>query len=354
MTENTDLGRFTSLSAVLDALLEGTPLTSSEAKAVMNLVFDGETDPAFVAGLLVALRGKGETDEELAGMVQSMLDHATRVRLHADAIDVVGTGGDAKHSVNISTMTALTIAGAGLPVAKHGNRSASSSVGAADVLEALGMTIELTAPQVEYSLERSGFGFMFAPSFHPAMKYVAPVRRALGVRTTFNFLGPLANPAQPPFVLLGVGAADIQGKVAHALGSNGVRRAWVVRSEDGYDELTTSAPSRVIDIVGDGSGKYEQRSFMLDPHSLGFATSREDALRGGDVQTNAAVFREVLSGRSGVVRDVVVLNAAAGLVIGGHADDLLAGIGQAERSIDEGRAMATLEAAIAAIKAVTE
>ena len=348
MAGTLSLGRFPSIPSMLDALIEGTPLSSEEAEAMMNAVFDGETDPALVAGLLVALRGKGETDDELTGMVRSMLGHAQRVELSVPAIDVVGTGGDAKHSVNISTMAALTIAGAGMAVAKHGNRSASSSVGAADVLEALGLAIELTPAQVASSIEASGFGFMFAPSFHPAMRFVGPVRKALGVRTTFNFLGPLANPAQPPYFLLGVGSAEIQGKVAHVLGSNGVLRAWVVRSEDGFDELTTSAPSRVIEITGDGSGAYEQRSFTLDPGSLGFVPSGEAALTGGDVAHNAEVVRSVLAGASGPIRDAVVLNAAAGLVISGHAEDLVAGIGQAERSLDEGRAATVLASAIEA------
>ena len=324
MAGTPSLGRFPSIPSILDALIEGTPLSSDEAEATMNAVFDGETDPALVAGLLVALRGKGETDDELTGMVRSMLGHAQRVKLRAPAIDIVGTGGDAKHSVNISTMAALAIAGAGMAVAKHGNRSASSSV------------------------EASGFGFMFAPSFHPAMRFVGPVRKALGVRTTFNFLGPLANPAQPPYFLLGVGAAEIQGKVAHVLGSNGVLRAWVVRSEDGFDELTTSAPSRVIEITGDGSGAYEQRSFTLDPQSLGFESAAANALTGGDATHNAEVVRSVLAGALGPIRDAVVLNAAAGLVISGHAEDLVAGIGQAERSLDEGRAAQVLASAIEA------
>ena len=350
MAENTTLGRFASVPAVLDALIEGTSLTKGEAEATMNAVFTGETDAALVAGLLVALRAKGETDDELSGMVASMLSHATRVELDGDAIDVVGTGGDNQHSVNISTMAAITIAGAGARVAKHGNRSASSSVGAADVLEALGMTIELSAETVRTSIAACGFGFMFAPSFHPAMRYVGPVRKALGVRTTFNFLGPLVNPAQPPYLLCGAGSGDIQETLGRVLGLNGVRRAWVVRSDDGFDELTTSASSTVVEIIGDGLGNYDQRSFIVDPRSLGFTSAPADALRGGDVNHNAQVARELFAGQIGPIRDAVVLNAAAGLVVAGHANDLVVGIDQAQRSLDEGQAAAVLASAISVSK----
>ena len=346
MPETPALGRFSSIAGVLDALIEGTSLTKAEAEATMNAVFDGDTDPALVAGLLVAFRAKGETGDELGGMIASMISHATRVELDGDAIDIVGTGGDNKHSVNVSTMAAITIAGAGVNVAKHGNRSASSSVGSADVLEALGMTIELSAEAVRASIASSGFGFMFAPRFHPAMRYVGPVRKALGVRTTFNVLGPLANPAQPAFYLLGVGAPEVHDIVAKVLGARGVRRAWIVRSEDGFDELTTSAPSKVIEIIGDGTGSYEERSFTLDRRSLGFSPAASDALRGGDVRHNAQVMQDVLGGSPGCVRDAVVLNAAAGLVIAGHAVELPEAIAQAESSIDSGRAAAALEVAI--------
>jgi anthranilate phosphoribosyltransferase len=309
----------------------------------MDEIFEGDVEPIQIAGFLTALRAKGETVGELEGLSRSMLEHATRITAPPGAIDIVGTGGDGKSSVNISTMTALVVAAAGVPVAKHGARAASGSVGAADVLEELGVKIDPDPSVVERCIEKVGMGFCFAQSFHPSMKYVAPVRRALGVRTVFNFLGPLANPAQPKFLVLGVADVDLMYKMAEVLGANGVRRAWVVRSQDGYDELSLTAVNDVIDVVGDGAGSFSTNEFTIDPTDVGFGVVEPSDLFGGDVTYNAERARALLAGERGSVRDVVLLNAAAALVVAGRAVDLDQGIAEASSAIDSGRAANVLD-----------
>jgi anthranilate phosphoribosyltransferase len=334
-------------SGVLEALLAGRDLSVEESRAVLNQVFDAQVDPVVVAALLIAWRAKGETADELTGMVRAMLAHATPVVLARPAMDIVGTGGDGKRSVNISTMTALVVAGAGVAVCKHGSRAASSSVGSADLLEALGVTLELSPEQVAASVEAAGIGFCFAPCFHPAMKNVAPVRRALGIRTAFNFLGPLANPSRPEHMLLGTAERSSMEDMAAVLGANGIERAWIVRSEDGFDELTLSAPSRVVEVLGDGAGEYELSSWMLDPATLDLEPVSEDEIRGGDLAENVAAARSVLAAEPGPVRRLVLLNAAAALVVAGHATDIEEGVEQAARSIDEGAAQRALTGLVA-------
>jgi anthranilate phosphoribosyltransferase len=265
-------------------------------------------------------------------------------------MDVVGTGGDAKHSINISTMTALVVAGAGVPVCKHGSRAASSLVGSADVLEALGVTLELTAEQVAASVRTAGIGFCFAPAFHPAMRNVAPVRRALGIRTAFNFLGPLANPSRPTRMLLGTAERASMEDMASVLGANGIMRAWIVRSEDGFDELTLSAPSRVVEVLGDDDGGYELSSWILDPASLDLEPVSEDQIRGGDLSVNTAAVRSVLGGEPGPARRLVLLNAGAALVVAGKATEIGEGVALAAASIDDGLAEGALEGLVAATR----
>jgi anthranilate phosphoribosyltransferase len=333
---------------VLEALMAGRDLSVDESRAVLNQVFDAQVDPVVVAALLIAWRDKGETSDELTGMVRAMLSHATPVHVDPPAMDIVGTGGDGKRSVNISTMTALVVAGAGVPVCKHGSRAASSSVGSADVLEALGVTLEASAEQVAAAVRSAGIGFCFAPAFHPAMKNVAPVRRALGVRTAFNFLGPLANPSRPARMLLGTAERDSMESMACVLGANGIERAWVVRSEDGFDELTLSAPSRVVEVLGDGPGNFELSSWTLDPASLDLEPVTEVEMQGGDAAFNADVVRSVLAGKQIPARRLVLLNAAAALVVAGRVDEVADGVELAACSIDEGGASRALELLVAA------
>ena len=330
-------------AGVLERLLDGVSLSLEESQVVMDHVFDGEADPAVIAGLLIALRAKGETADELTGMVRSMLSHAAPLTVNRPVMDIVGTGGDQKHSVNISTMSALVVAGAGVAVCKHGNRAASSSVGTADVLEALDVGIEASEAMILASIERAGIGFCFAPAFHPAMRFVGPVRRALRVRTAFNFIGPLSNPARPQRMLIGTADPASAERMAMVLGTNGIERAWIVHSEDGYDELSLNALNRVVEVVGDGNGEFELSSWKLDPASTGLKAIDESAIRGGDVAYNAQVVRALLAGKTGPIRDLVALNAAAALVIAGAADSIESGIVAAGESLDSGAASTALD-----------
>ena len=337
------LERLGGVPGVLGSILEGRDLSVDDAEIIMDRVFDGQADPIQVAGLLIALRAKGETADELTGMVRSMLSHATAVELAHPAMDIVGTGGDGLHSVNVSTMAALVVAGAGVPVCKHGNRAASSMVGTADVLEKLGVRIDLSPSQVAAAVEAAGIGFCFAQAFHPAMRFVGPVRAALGVRTAFNLLGPLANPSRPRRLLVGTADGATAEKMATVLGANGVERAWIVHSHDGFDELSLSAASDVVEVTGDGMGDFDLRHWVLDPRSAGFESAEIDAVRGGDASFNAAVVRDLLSGARGPVRDFVLLNAAAALVIAEAVDSIEAGAELAATSIDSGDAASCLD-----------
>ena len=347
LTESTDLEHLGGVSGVLDAIIEGSSLSTRDAELVMDRVFEGEADPVQVAALLVAWRAKGETADELTGMVRSMIAHARTVQLDVDAMDIVGTGGDGKQSVNISTMTSLVVAGAGVAVCKHGNRAASSMVGTADVFEELGVNIELSPEDVVRCVDEAGIGFCFAQAFHPAMRFVAPVRRLLGVRTAFNFLGPLANPSRPRRMLVGTGDRSAAERMAVVLGLNGVTRAWIVNSDDGFDELSSMAPSAVVEVVGDGKGDFEISRWVLDPSTMDFSSATIDDLRGGDAATNARIIREILDGARGPIRDFVLLNASAALVIAGVADSLEEGLEAAAVSIDEGSARGALDRLIA-------
>ena len=311
-------------------------LSSDEAAEAMRQVMAGEATPAQLGGLLMALRTKGESVDEIEGFARTMLDFANPVLPPSPVIDTCGTGGDRRGTFNISTIAAIVVAGAGVPVAKHGNRAASSQCGSADLLEALGVRIDLEPEGVERCLAEAGIAFMFAPVFHPAMGHAGPVRRELRVPTVFNFLGPLTNPARPFAQVLGVSDPRMLPLMAEVLARRGVR-ARVFRGADGLDELTTTGPSTVYDVA-----EGEVREGTFSPEEVGLAESSPEDLRGGDVGVAVEVARSVLAGETGPRRDVVLLNAAAALEVAGSAASLTEGLEIAARSIDSGAADATL------------
>ncbi len=293
----------------------------------MGEILEGVATPSQMSAFIFGLRCKGETPEELTGMLEAMLEVAELVpvphELAGRLVDTCGTGGDRSGTINVSTIAALVVAGAGVPVCKHGGRAASSRTGSADVLEALGVEIALPPISVARCIEEVGIGFCFAPRYHPAMRHVIPTRRELGVPTAFNLLGPLANPGRARHQLVGVGDGRVAERLAAVLASTGTERAWVVHGEDGLDELSTVAPSTVVEWGGAGGGT---RSFVVDPAALGLAVADPSSLKGGDSAVNARAAREVLSGAAGAHRDIVLLNAAAAMVIVGAADDLDGGL----------------------------
>jgi anthranilate phosphoribosyltransferase len=322
----------------------GEHLSSVEAAAALREILEGAASPAQMAAFVFGLRCKGETSEELTGMLEAMLEVAETVpvpdELRARLVDTCGTGGDRAGTINVSTIAALVVAGAGVPVCKHGGRAASSRTGSADVLEALGVEIALPPRAVARCIEEAGIGFCFAPRYHPAMRHVGPTRRELGVPTAFNLLGPLANPGRAPYQLVGVGDGRVAERLATVLGGAGAERAWVVHGHDGLDELSTAAPSTVVEWR---SGSGGARSFVIEPQALGFAPARVEQLKGGDPAVNAGAVTAVLSGAHGAHRDIVVLNAAAALVVAGLAADFEEGISRAVESVDSGAAAACLE-----------
>jgi anthranilate phosphoribosyltransferase len=330
----------------INQLLDGESLTAQQAEAVMGQIMTGAATPAQIAGFLVALRVKGETVDEITGCARAMRRAAVPVRpTRTDVVDTCGTGGDRAGTFNISTTTAFVVAGAGLGVAKHGNRSVSSRSGSADVLEALGVRLDLAPEQVAGAIDDIGIGFLFAPKLHPAMRYAIGPRRELGVRTVFNILGPLTNPAGAAAQLLGVYDASLTEVLARVLQQLGGRAACVVHGFGGLDELTTAGPNRVSYFGGPANGHVVTE--VLDPAGLGFAAAPAEALRGGDPQENARITRRVLAGEDrGPRRDVVLLNAAAALLAGGMAADLEEGVDRAAASIDCGAALSTLEALV--------
>jgi anthranilate phosphoribosyltransferase len=321
----------------LQRLASHEGLSSEEAAEAMRAIMSGDVTPGQMGGFLMALRTKGETVDELDGLARTVLEFAHSVSTPAPVLDTCGTGGDRSGTFNISTLSAIVVAGAGVPVAKHGNRAASSHCGSADLLEALGVTIDLEAAGVEHCLVEAGIGFMFAPVFHPAFGLAASVRRELRVPTSFNFLGPLTNPARPATQVVGVSDERMLPLMAEVLARRGTR-AKLFRGEDGLDELTTTSPSVVLD-VGDG----QIRQSRLDPTVHGIARATPDDLRGGDPVEAARVAHAVLRGEPGPKRDVVLLNAGAALEVAGAAPDLESGIALAAAAIDDGRATATLD-----------
>jgi anthranilate phosphoribosyltransferase len=339
--------------AVLTPLMAGEPLTSVQASAAFAEVLRGDATSAQIAAFAVGLRIKGETVEEMAGLVQAMLDFAERVPVDASLrerlVDTCGTGGDRSHTINVSTIAAFVVAGAGAPVCKHGNRAASSAAGSADLLEALGVVIDLGPAGVARCLVEAGMAFCFAARFHPAMRHAIPTRRELGVPTVFNFLGPLANPALVRRQVVGVSDPRMAERVVGVLASRGAERALVVYGHDGLDELTTADTSTVMDLSEDGV-----RTYVVDPGALGLARVTRAQLQGGDAATNAGLARAVLDGEPGPHRDIVLLNAAAGLVAAGVSPDLEAGLVAAASAIDDGRAARVLDELVRVSKEAEE
>ncbi|MGH3871183.1 MAG: anthranilate phosphoribosyltransferase [Pseudonocardiaceae bacterium] len=328
--------------SLLNQLISGADLDADDTAWAMGHIMSGSAMPAQMAAFLVALRIKGETPAEISGLAGGMLAHARRVHVQARAVDVVGTGGDHAHTVNISTMTALVVAAAGAPVVKHGNRAASSQCGTADVLEELGVVIDLGPEQVQRCVSEVGIGFCFAPVHHPAMRHAAGIRREIGVPTAFNFLGPLTNPAQPAAALVGCADLRMAPVMAQVLAERGVS-ALLVRGDDGLDEITTTTTTSVWVIDG-GVVRREQ----LDPEVLNVPVARREDLRGGDATTNADVVRRLLAGDPGPVRDAVLLNSAAALaahrgLTGDLVADLMSTAQRAAEAIDSGAAAALLK-----------
>jgi anthranilate phosphoribosyltransferase len=331
------------ITEAISALLDGRDLSREEAREVMTEIMDGEATEAQMGGFLVALRAKGETADEIAGCAEAMRSHVLAVvPTRDDVVDVVGTGGDGARTFNISTTAAIVAAAAGAAVAKHGNRAVSSSSGSADVLEALGLELEQQPERIAESIDTLGFGFMFAPLHHPAMKHAAPVRRELATRTIFNVLGPLTNPAGARAGVFGVYAPDVARTVADALAVLDSRRAFVVHGADGIDELSPAGPNLVFEVV---AGAVRERT--IDPVELGISRCDPGELAGGTPDDNARTAREILSGAGGAKRDAVLLNAAGGIAAAGHADDLREGLAVAAETIDSGRAAARLEELVA-------
>lgn len=321
----------------------GLPLSGSEAEMAFSQILSGESTPAQTAGFLMALRVRGETVEEITGAVKAMRGKMLAVPPVEGSIDVVGTGGDASGSWNVSTLAGLIVAACGVPVAKHGNRAASSKSGAADVLQALGVKIGLTPAEVTACIARTGFAFMVAPAHHPAMRHVGPVRTELGTRTIFNLLGPLSNPAGVKRLLLGVFAPSWLDPIAETLRDLGTERAWVMHGSDGLDEITTTGPTTVVELK-DGT----LRRFEINPSDAGLSLADPEALKGGEPSQNAAALQAVVAGEKNAYRDIAVLNAAAALVVADKAADLMQGAAIAAAALDSGKVKALLAAVVKA------
>ena len=336
---------------LLTALLAGTDLSADDTRWAMGQAMRGEATPVELAGFLVGLRAKGLTIEELTGLADEMLEHANRIEVPGTTVDIVGTGGDRHHSVNISTMASLVAAGAGMTVVKHGNRAASSSSGSADVLEALGVDLTLAPERVARVADEAGITFCFAQAFHPSMRHAAVARKELGIGTAFNILGPLTNPAQPVYAALGVADAAVAPLIAGVFAGRG-RTAVVMRGDDGLDEITLSTTSSIWLVRGGAVTEH-----TLDPADYGIEHQPLEALRGGDAAFNAQVVRDVLAGRPGAARDAVRLNAAAALALPlvdegtPLAEAMARALDQATGAIDSGAAGAVLDRWIAATRA---
>lgn len=335
--------------ALLTQLLNRKDLSAADAREAMSTILAGDATPAQLIGFVVALRAKGETAEELSGLLDAVLTAATLVplgdELRARAIDIVGTGGDRSHSINVSTMAALVVAGAGVPVCKHGARASSSQCGTADVLEALGVAIELSPNGVLRCVNEAGIGFCMAAKFHPAFRFAAPSRREIGIPTVFNLLGPMANPGRVRRSLIGVANPAFAERMLASLRIHGAIKAWIVHG-NGLDELTTTAASTVLSLNGD-----EVTSFTVDPVALGLAPAIPEELVGGTPAQNAMVVRRVFAADHGPHRDIVLLNAAAGLVVADIAENLEHGLLIAADAVDTGKAAAALQAFVSVSQA---
>jgi anthranilate phosphoribosyltransferase len=332
----------TDFKQIVGKVASGQKLSREEAQEAFGVIMSGEATAVQIGAFLTALRLRGETIDEIAGAVATMRAKMTPVEAPPDAMDVVGTGGDSSGSYNISTATAFVVAGAGVPVAKHGNRALSSKSGAADTLTALGVRIDLPPERIAAAIREAGIGFMFAPAHHSAMKHVGPARAELGFRTVFNLIGPLSNPASVKLYLLGVFSPDWVEPLANVLMSLGVERAWVVHGHGGLDEISIAGESRVAAV---GNGKVT--TFTIHPSDAGLGVRPIEEIKGGDAAHNAEALRAVLSGASNAYRDTVVLNAAAALVVAGKAKTLAEGAAMAAASIDRGHARERLERLIA-------
>jgi anthranilate phosphoribosyltransferase len=331
------------IQAAIAELMDGRDLTQDGARDVMRSIMDGEATPGQIGAFLVALRIKGETADEIAGCAEAMREHVLVVRpARTDLVDTAGTGGDGARTFNISTAAALVAAAAGAGVAKHGNRAVSSSSGSADVLEALGFNLELAPETIARSIDELGFGFLFAPTHHPAMRHAAPVRRELATRTVFNVLGPLTNPAGARAQVVGVYAAELVPTIAEVLARLDAERAFVVHGAAGVDELSPAGPNLVCEVA---DGQVRRRE--IDPLDLGIERCAPEELGGGDPAENAETIRRIFAGADGGKRDAVLLNAAGAIAAGGLARDLGEGVGLAREAIDSGAAGERLEALIA-------
>jgi anthranilate phosphoribosyltransferase len=327
--------------SIKDAIVravDGQNLSEAEAAAAMHEIVEGEATPAQIGAFATALRMKGETAEEIAGLARIMRDYATRVPIDGDAVDLVGTGGDGAHTFNISTISSFVVAAAGGRVAKHGNRGITSGCGSADILEALGIAIDLPPQAVARCVDEVGFGFMFAPAYHPAMKHAAAPRREIGIRTAFNILGPITNPAWASSLLTGVAVGPLAPKVAKVLQLMGVRHAMVVHGLDGMDELSISAPSQVYEVTADGV-----RDYVLTPEQFGLERAEPHAVRGGTVDANLGLAQAALAGQPGAPHDVILLNAGAGLYVAGLAQSISDGIALARQLTTSGKVQAKVE-----------
>lgn len=332
----------TDLKPLIGKAATGVALSREEARAAFAVMMSGEATPAQIGGLLMAMRVRGETVDEITGAVETMRAKMLRVAAPDGAIDIVGTGGDASGSFNVSTASAFVVAAAGVPVAKHGNRALSSKSGAADVLQALGVKIDIGPDTIAECIKVAGVGFMFAPAHHSAMKHVGPARVELGTRTLFNLLGPLSNPAGVKRQMTGVFARAWVEPIAHVLGNLGAERAWVVHGSDGLDEITTTGPSAVAML---DFGRVT--TFEVTPESVGLKRAAPEDLKGGDATVNAAALRAVLAGEASAYRDIVLMNAGAALVVADKASSLAEGVAQAAHAIDSGSALSRLDALIA-------
>ena len=332
----------------INQIMEGKNLSIKQAAEAMNLIMSGKATKAQIAGFITALRMKGETVEEITGCAQVMRDKATEVKPKEPiVVDTCGTGGDGVGTFNISTTTALVIAGAGVPVAKHGNRSVSSRSGSADVLETLGVNLELSSQEVAKAVDEIGIGFLYAPKFHKAMKHAIGPRKELGIRTVFNILGPLTNPARAKRQVLGVYDPELTSVLARVLGNLGVEKAFVVHGAGGLDEISILGETKVSYLC---DGKVEE--LTIHPNDFGLSVAELEAIKGGTVQDNAEITLEILKGESGPTRDIILLNSAAGLLVADQVDNLEEGVELAAKIIDSGKALEKLEELISYTKKV--
>jgi len=332
------------LKPLLAIVADGKTLNEDDAAKAFDIIMSGDATPAQIAAFLMALRVRGETVEEITGAVRTMRDKMVKIRVPSRSMDIVGTGGDAHGTYNISTATALVVAGCGVPIAKHGNRAASSRSGAADVLDTLGINLEASPELVQRAIVEAGIGFLPAPMYHSAMRHVGPVRGELGIRTIFNILGPMCNPAMVKRLLVGTFSEHWIEPMATVLGRLGAERVWVVHGTDGMDELTTTGPSKVAEFK---DGKVTV--FGITPEEAGIPRATLADLKGGTPVENATAIGELLGGEPGAYRDIVLLNAAAALIVAGNVNNLKDGVGLAARSIDEGAAKAALEGMLSVV-----